>query len=45
MANKKRVDEVRQLYNLSNSWSRKQWARVNQKGYEFAHDEQLRSVD
>ena len=45
MANKKRVDEVRQLYNLSNSWSRKQWERVNQKGYEFAHDEQLSSVE
>ena len=45
MANKKRVDEVRQLYNLSNSWSRKQWESVNQKGYEFAHDEKLSSVE
>jgi len=38
---KKRVDEIRRLYNLSNSWTRKQWENVNQKGYEFAHDEQL----
>ena len=41
MAKKKRADEVRQLYNLANSWSRKQWEQVNQKGYDFAHDEQL----
>ena len=39
--NKKRVDEIRRLYNLSDSWTRKQWENINQKGYEFAHDEQL----
>jgi len=37
----KPADRVRQLYHLANSWTRKQWERVNQKGYEFAHDEQL----
>ena len=37
----KRVDQIRQLYNLSNSYTRKQWQQINQKGYEFAHDEQL----
>ena len=41
MAKTKRADEIRQLYDLANSWSRKQWERINQKGYEFAHDEQL----
>ena len=41
MAKKKRVDEIRQLYNLYNTWTRKQWEHVNQKGYDFAHDEQL----
>tara|TARA_Y100000593_G_scaffold75165_1_gene138624 strand:+ start:2632 stop:4935 length:2304 start_codon:yes stop_codon:yes gene_type:complete len=41
MAKKKRVDEIRQLYNLANSWTRKQWEQVNQKGYDFSHDEQL----
>ena len=41
MAKKKRADEIRQLYNLADSWTRKQWERINQKGYEFAHDEQL----
>jgi len=41
MAKKKRADEVRKLYNLANNWTRKQWETINQKGYDFAHDEQL----
>ena len=41
MAKTKRVDEVRQLFHLANNWTRKQWEKVNQKGFEFAHDEQL----
>jgi hypothetical protein len=41
MAKKKKVDQIRELYNLSNNWTRSQWEYVNQKGYEFAHDEQL----
>ena len=41
MAKVKKADTIRQLYNLANSWSRKQWENVNQKGFEFAHDEQL----
>ena len=41
MAKSKRVDEIRALYNMANNWTRKQWENVNQKGYEFAHDEQL----
>jgi hypothetical protein len=41
MARKKKADQIRQLYNLSNTWTRKQWEHINQKGYEFAHDEQL----
>ena len=41
MPKKKRVDEIRQLYNHSNPWTRKQWEHINQKGYDFAHDEQL----
>ena len=43
MAKKKRnrADEIRQLYDLANNWSRKQWESINQKGYEFAHDSQL----
>ena len=45
MARKKKSDEVRQLYNLANSWTRKQWELVNQKGYEFAHDEQLSQAE
>tara|TARA_Y100000296_G_scaffold32321_1_gene37428 strand:- start:348 stop:2645 length:2298 start_codon:yes stop_codon:yes gene_type:complete len=41
MAKKKKADQIRELYNLSNNWTRSQWQYVNQKGYEFAHDEQL----
>ena len=41
MAKKKKVDQIRELYNLSNNWTRSQWKFINQKGYEFAHDEQL----
>ena len=41
MAKTKRADEIRKLFDLANSWSRKQWETTNQKGYEFAHDEQL----
>jgi hypothetical protein len=37
----KRVDQIRQLFNLSNNFTRKRWEQINQKGYEFAHDEQL----
>ena len=43
MARKKKADQIRELYNLSNNWTRQQWQFVNQKGYEFAHDEQLSS--
>jgi len=41
MAKKKKADQIRELYNLANNWTRQQWQFVNQKGYEFAHDEQL----
>ena len=41
MPKTKRADEVRQLYKLSNNWTRKQWEFINQKGFDFAHDEQL----
>jgi len=41
MPKKKRADEVRSLYKLANNWTRKQWEFINQKGFDFAHDEQL----
>ena len=37
----KPADRVRKLYHLADNWTRKQWERVNQKGYEFAHDDKL----
>ena len=37
----KKVDQIRQLYHLADSSTRRQWQLINQKGYEFAHDEQL----
>ena len=45
MAKKKKVDQIRELYNLSNNWTRSQWKFINQKGYEFAHDEQLSNAE
>ena len=39
----KKADQIRQLYNLADSSTRRQWQQINQKGYEFAHDEQLAS--
>ena len=41
----KRVSQIRQLFNLSNSFTRKRWEQINQKGYEFAHDEQLQQYE
>ena len=41
----KRVDQIRQLYNLADNTTRRQWQKINQKGYEFAHDEQLAAND
>ena len=41
----KKVDQIRQLYNLADNTTRRQWQKINQKGYEFAHDEQLASQD
>jgi len=41
VAKKKKVDQIRELYNLSSNWTRSQWQFINQKGYEFAHDDQL----
>ena len=41
MAKKDRPSEVKRLYHLAQCWERQQWELVNQKGYEFAHDEQL----
>ena len=41
----KKVDQIRQLYNLADSATRRQWQKINQKGYEFAHDEQLAARD
>ena len=37
----KAPDRIRQLYHLADNWTRRQWERVNQQGFEFAHDEQL----
>ena len=41
----KKVDQIRQLYHLADNTTRRQWQKINQKGYEFAHDEQLASDD
>ena len=45
MAKKKKVDMVRQLFNYTNNFTREQWQNVNQEGYDFAHDEQLKETE
>ena len=42
MMNKKAAT-IRQLFDLANSWTRKQWELTNQQGYDFAHDDQITS--
>jgi hypothetical protein len=41
MAKKKAADRIKELFRLANNPVRSQWEYVNQRGYEFAHDEQL----
>tara|TARA_R110002126_G_scaffold291380_2_gene451883 strand:- start:14693 stop:16987 length:2295 start_codon:yes stop_codon:yes gene_type:complete len=45
MAKIKAADRVRTLFNSSNSSVRWQWKKVNQKGYEYANDNQLSEDD
>ena len=45
MANKRRIDKkasrCKKIFELSNGENRSQWEFVNQKGFDFAHDNQL----
>ena len=41
MAKKKRAEEVYELFLQSETRDRQQWEFINQKGYDFAHDNQL----
>ena len=45
MAKKKKADQVRQLFHYSNNFVREQWQNVNQEGYDFAHDDQLKETE
>ena len=45
MAKKKRADMVRQVFDFTNNFTREQWQNVNQEGYDFAHDEQLKETE
>jgi len=45
MAKKKKAEMVRQLFNYTNNYTREQWQNVNQEGYDFAHDEQLKETE
>ena len=45
MAKIKAADRIRALFNSANSSTRWQWKRVNQKGYEYANDNQMSSDD
>ena len=41
MAKKKTADRIRDLFNKVNSRTRTQWEYINQKGFDFANDNQL----
>ena len=41
----KKEDQIRQLYHLADSSTRRQWQQINAKDYEFAHDEQLQQIE
>jgi len=41
----KKVDQIRQLYKLANNTTRRQWEFINQKGFDFSHDEQLSQLE
>ena len=45
MAKKKAADRIKELYKLANNPVRAQWEYANQRGYEFAHDEQLSNAE
>ena len=45
MAKNKKADQVRQLYNMCSNTTRTQWQKINQMGYEFAHDDQISQAD
>lgn len=41
MARKKEADRIQNLFTLADNWTRTQWEYTNQKGYDFANDQQL----
>ena len=45
MAKTKAADRIRALFNSANSATRWQWKKVNQKGYEYANDNQLSDTE
>ena len=45
MAKQKAADRIKELFKLANNPVRTQWEYANQRGYEFAHDEQLSNAE
>ena len=41
----KKAQRIKQLFELVNNTSRTQWEFVNQKGFDFAHDNQITSEE
>ena len=41
----KKAQRIREIFNLSNSSNRIQWEYINQKGSDFAHDNQLTEAE
>jgi len=45
MARKKAADRIREVFNTANNGTRVQWQAINQKGEDFANDNQLSSAE
>ena len=45
MARKKAADRVKEIFNTANTGTRVQWQYVNQKGEDFANDNQLTQAE
>ena len=44
MARKKAAEKIREIFNTANNGTRQQWEYINQKGEDFANDNQLTSA-
>ena len=41
----KKAERIRNIFNKANTASRIQWERINQKGFDFANDNQITEAE